>query len=447
MAQIRIWSFISASAAGCFIAALGSVISPCLASPTATFHGDAQHRGVYTGAGPTDHLTVKWQFATRGRVISSPALADGKVYVGSTDGNLYAVDAGTGEQKWKFKTGARIVSSPAVADGLVVIGSYDGAYYAVDARTGQQRWKFNTEGERRFEAKHLHGALPAAELMPDPFDFYMSSPAIVGGTVYFGSGDGNVYALDVAGGTLKWKFHTGDVVHASPAVAQGTVYIGSWDTYFYALDAQTGKEKWRFKTGEDANIHNQTGIQSSPAVADGMVYFGCRDSFLYALDAKTGEKKWAFDNKKSWVIGTPAIYDGKVLFATSDTGKFREVDALTGQEIFSLDFKGWPMFSSPAVAGGRAYIGSHNGRLYAIDLKSQRIAAQFETEASKANGPGITNPDGTPNYAAVISENFYDAWVVAQSRLMSNGAILSSPAIASGVLFVGSMDGNLYALR
>ena len=59
--------------------------------------------------------------------------------------------------------------------------------------------------------------------MPDPFDCYLSSPAVWNGAVYFGSGDGNVYALDAASGALRWKFKTGDVVHASPAIADGMV--------------------------------------------------------------------------------------------------------------------------------------------------------------------------------------------------------------------------------
>ena len=130
--------------------------------------------------------------------------------------------------------------------------------------------------------------------------------------MYFGSGDGSVYALDVATGAVKWKFKTGDVVHASPAIADGVVFIGSWDSYFYALDAATGAEKWLLKTGEDAEIHNQVGIQSSAAVVDGVVYFGCRDSHLYAVDARRGEKKWAFSTKESWVISSPAVKGGKV---------------------------------------------------------------------------------------------------------------------------------------
>ena len=272
-------------------------------------------------------------------------------------------------------------------NGVVYFGSYSGRFYAVDAASGKLKWKFQTEGEKRFEGKHLHGSEPAAELMPDPFDFYLSSPALWGGAVYFGSGDGNVYALDAATGTLKWKFHTGDVVHASPAISDGTLFIGSWDSYFYALDAATGKEKWRFKTGEDHDIYNQVGIQSSAAVMDGVVYFGCRDSNFYALDARTGEKKWAFNNKGSWVITSPAVQDGKVYFATSDTAMVYAMDAKTGAPIFSLKFNHWPLFSSPAIAGGMLYIGSHQGKLIAIDLASQKPAWTFETDASRQNGP------------------------------------------------------------
>src|SRR5207302_8267614 len=111
------------------------------------------------------------------------------------------------------------------------------------------------------------------------------------GGVYFGSGDSNIYALDAASGSLKWKFKTGDVVHASPAISGGILFVGSWDSYFYALDAGSGRQVWRFKTGEYPVIHNQVGIQSSAAVADGVVYFGCRDSKFYAVDAATGKER------------------------------------------------------------------------------------------------------------------------------------------------------------
>jgi outer membrane protein assembly factor BamB len=416
------------------------------AQDAATFRGNLAHTGVYNATGVPKFSQVKWKFHTDGQVISSPAVANGMAFVGSTDGNLYAIDLESGTQKWKLFTGVRVTSSPAVENGVVYFGSYSGRFYAVDAVSGKLKWKFQTEGEKRFEGKHLHGSQPAAELMPDPYDAYLSSPALWSGSVYFGSGDGNIYALDAATGTLKWKFKTGDVVHASPAISDGTLYIGSWDSYFYALDAATGREKWRFKTGEDHDIYNQVGIQSSAAIMDGVVYFGCRDSNLYALDARTGEKKWAFNNKGSWVITSPAVQDGKVYFATSDSATVYAMDAKAGTPIFSVKFKDWPFFSSPAIAGGMLYIGSHQGKLVAIDLATQKPAWTFETDASRQNGPMFTKPDGTPNYEAAFGDSFYDNMIIGVSKMLSVGAMLSSPVVVDNVIYVGSTDGFLYAL-
>jgi eukaryotic-like serine/threonine-protein kinase len=405
--------------------------SPAFAQD-AMFRGNLQHTGVYAGPAVPRFSKIRWQFHTKGQVLSSPAIADGALYIGSSDHYLYALDAATGALRWKFKTDGRITSSPAVSAGLVYFGSFDSNFYAVDAATGQLKWKFKTGGERRFAAAHLHGAEPAAETMPDPFDFYLSSPSVSNGAVYFGSGDTNIYSLDAATGDLKWKFKTGDVVHASPAISDGTLFVGSWDSYFYALDASTGKEKWRFKTGADAKIHNQVGIQSSAAVGDGVVYFGCRDSKFYAVDAASGKQLWSFDNKGSWVIASPAVKDGKVYFATSDSGLFYALDAKSGAALFLLDNKHWPMFSSPAIAGDTLYIGSHEGKLLSIDLKTQKFAWNFETEGSKQNGSAFTKPDGTPKYEAAFSDFFYDDMVSGVQKMMSVGAILSSPAIVNG---------------
>jgi eukaryotic-like serine/threonine-protein kinase len=418
---------------------------PIFASDAAMFRGNPQHTGVYDAPGVPQFSRIKWKFHTAGRVVSSPAIAEGTVYVGSTDRNLYAIDLESGAQKWKFATKSEVTSSPAVDAGTVFFGSYDGKFYAVDAGNGRMKWSFQTGGERRYAGSHLHGAQPVAEVMPDPFDYYLSSPAISNGEVYFGSGDGNVYALDETSGSLKWKFQTGDVVHASPAIWERTLFVGSWDSYFYALDANTGKERWRFKTGEDPNIHNQVGIQSSAAVADGVVYFGCRDSNFYALDAHNGLKKWAFNNKGSWVITSPAVKDGRVYFATSDSAMFYVLDARSGATLFSLKLK-WPMFSSPALGGNTLYIGTHEGKLLGIDLTAQKIAWTFETDGSKENGPAFTNADGGPKYEAAFASDFYDDMVIGARRMLSVGAILSSPVAVGNIIYVGSSDGNLYAL-
>ncbi|HEY8053724.1 MAG TPA: PQQ-binding-like beta-propeller repeat protein [Steroidobacteraceae bacterium] len=411
------------------------------------FRVDASHSGIYKAAGVPVLHGVKWKFKTGAAIVSSPAISAGIVYFGSSDHNFYAIDESSGRLRWKFATQGRVTSSPAVSAGRVYFGSYDGNFYALDAANGALNWKFTTGGERRFSARHLHGADPAAEVMPDPFDFFLSSPAVAGGMVYFGSGDGNVYALDAGSGALRWKFHTGNVVHASPAVANGTVFVGSWDSYFYALDATSGKQRWRFKTGEDPAINNQVGIQSSAVVADGVVYFGCRDSNLYALDAASGTKRWSYSTRSSWVISSPSVRDGRVYFATSDTALVLAADAKTGAPVFSLSFHKWPFFSSPALAGDLLYIGSHAGKLIAIDLQAGKQAWAFQTDGAHKNGPAFTKADGSPNYDAAFSDFFYDDLVVGVDRMMSVGAVVSSPVPDGDSVYFGSWDGQLYAIN
>jgi outer membrane protein assembly factor BamB len=327
----------------------------------------------------------------------------------------------------------------------VYVGSYDGKFYALDARTGVLRWKFATEGERRFEARGLHGMQPKTQTIPDPFDIFLSSPVVVGGTVYFGSGDGNVYALAALSGQLKWKFHTGDVVHASPAYADGVLFFGSWDSYFYAVNAATGTEKWRFHGGEDPVIHNQVGFQSSPAVVNGVVYTGCRDSNLYALDAATGKEKWRYNAAGSWIITSPAVTRGKVVFATSDSSLYLMVDADTGKPLVRQEDKAY-IFASPAVAGDVVFVGVLNGSLEARDLESGELLWEFRTEASKRNDGWALTADRHFNTPLLFWSSWREAPIVATMRQLGIGSVFSSPLVVGSVVYFGSTDGNLYAL-
>jgi len=430
-----------------FALLLLALLTMCpLAIEAQMFRDDARHSGLAPGSGAHSLHGVRWRYKTDAAVVSSPIVSGDTLYFGSMDHVFYALDKHTGTLRWKFPTQGRIASSPAVVDGVVYFGSYDSAFYALDSTSGALLWKFSTAGERRFSGSHLHGAQPAAEVMPDPFDVFLSSPAVADAAVFFGSGDGNVYALNARTGTLLWKFQTGNVVHASPAIADGMVYVGSWDSYFYALDEASGRERWRFKTGEDPAIHNQQGIQSSAVVADGMVYFGCRDSHLYALDARSGSKRWEFSTGDSWVVSSPAVRDGVVYFATSDSGLVEGLDARTGRAIFSLDFKQWPFFSSPTIAGDLLYIGSNQGRVVAIDVEGRRVRWSFETDGSRQKGAPYTKADGTPNYRAVVSDSFYDQLIIGNERLMNIGAVVSTPAVDGDMVYFGSWDGNLYAI-
>jgi len=427
--------------------ACASLLLTSSAFAQAGFHGGAARTGVYESPGPARLSGTAWTFKTGGPVVASPAVAGGVVYVASLDGFMYAIDQETGKEKWKFKSRMPIASSPAIEGGSLYFVSSTGALAALDLETGQPRWVFAAEHERKFEAKNLHGYPSAAQTIPDAWDVFTSSPAVANGKVYFGSGDGNVYAVDAATGLLQWKFATGDVVHASPAVVGGVVYVGSWDSYLYALDAETGQQRWAFKTGEDPVIHNQVGFQSSPAVVDGVVYVGCRDAHVYAIDAATGRKKWDYPTSKSWVIGTPAVRNGVVYVGTSDSARFMALDAKTGRLKFNFDAKAY-VFSSPAIAGDLVYVGSHNGKLYAIDAKAGTLAWEFQTDGSKADPLKILTPEGRLDQKAFapVFGDFEDMYVDFY-RFVSVGGILGSPVVDRGRVYVGSLDGSVYAIR
>jgi outer membrane protein assembly factor BamB len=410
------------------------------------FRGDPAHSGTSSATAPRQFHRVKWKFPTGDRIISSPVWENKILYFGGDDGNIYAVDSETGRQIWKRTTGGPAPCTPAVANGTVYAGSYDGKFYALNAQTGASKWKFATEGERRFEAKGIHGLQPKNQTISDQYDIFLSSPVVAQGAVYFGSGDGNLYALDAATGELKWKFKTGDVIHASPAYADGVLFVGSWDSYFYAVDAATGKEKWRFHGGEDRLIHNQVGFQSSPAIANGVVYTGCRDANLYALDATTGKEKWRFFNDLSWVITSPAVVDGKVFFATSDSSLYHVVDANSGKPIVRQQGKAY-MFSSPSVAGDVVFIGVLNGTLEARDTKTGELLWDFQVDTSKKNKGWVLTADRKFNGPFVFHSTWREAPIVATDEQIRIGGIFSSPLVVNGVVYFGSADGFLYALE
>jgi outer membrane protein assembly factor BamB len=145
------------------------------------FRGNPQHTGVYDTKGVGENPKIKWKFKTGRLNRSTPAVAEGAVYVGSHDGNLYALDAETGKLRWKFPTGGEMTSSPAVAGGTVYFTGGDEYFYALDAKDGRKKWVLQA-GE-----KH------PAEVI---WDYFQSSPAVVEGVLYFTSDDGYIYAVE-----------------------------------------------------------------------------------------------------------------------------------------------------------------------------------------------------------------------------------------------------------
>ena len=264
--NMHTYTSLSLIAAILLAAILGAVPAAVLtagAGESTTFRYCVQHPGDHRlGMGnSTSNGLLNWRYMTGEVVDSSPVVANGIVYVGSNDSNVYALNATTGAKIWSYRTGYGVNSNPAIANGIVYVGSDDKNVYALNATTGTKVWSYKTGDSDKSR------------------DIVWSSPAVAFGIVYVGSDDKNVYALNATTGTKVWSYKTGDsdksrdIVWSSPAVAFGIVYVGSDDKNVYALNATTGTKVWSYKTGDV--------VDSSPVVTNGIVYVGSNDKNVY----------------------------------------------------------------------------------------------------------------------------------------------------------------------
>jgi outer membrane protein assembly factor BamB len=203
---------------------------------------------------------------------------------------------------------------------------------------------------------------------------------------------------------------------------------------------------WKFQTGDDPKVHNQIGLPSSASVIDGVVLFGCRDGHFYAVDAKTGQQKWSEDNHMGWVIASPAARGGTVYFPTSDGTQFKAIAIGSGKLEWRTVNKAIS-FSSPAIAGDVIYFGLHDGWLRALDIKTGSLKAEFQTEGNKANAPKYVDGEGKLKMGEIYPDSTLDGVMIGLDRMYSLGSVLSSPVVANGVVYFGSTDGYLYAVR
>ncbi|MFJ8563234.1 PQQ-binding-like beta-propeller repeat protein [Streptomyces sp. NPDC093514] len=322
---------------------------------------------------------------------------------------------------WTHTTGGWIYSSPAVVDGTVYVGSHDMKVYALDAATGIPRWTYAT-GHSWWYSLNVAWAA--------------SSPAVVDGTVYIGGRDKKVYALDAATGTPRWIYPTGGSVLSSPAVVDGTVYIGSDDKNMYALDAATGTPRWIRTTG--------AGV-SSPAVVDGTVYIGSDDKKVCALDAATGTPKWTYATSAyAGFSSSPAVVDGTVYIGGNDHYVYA-LDAATGTPRWMHTTYGG-VDSSPTVVDGTVYVGSHDMKVYALDAATGTPRWTYATGRDVMSSPAVMN--GTV-YIGSCDKNVYAldaATGIPRWVHITGGAVRSSPAVVDGIVYIGSDDKKVYAL-
>ncbi|WP_440007640.1 outer membrane protein assembly factor BamB family protein [Halomicrococcus sp. SG-WS-1] len=309
-----------------------------------------------------DDRETRWTVDLDG-VEYAPAVADGVVYAcGST---LRALDAATGEERWRAELDAVDSSSPTVADGTVYVTTSDANGQAVcrafDATTGEESWRLRLPSGKDAPA-------PNSENVP---------PAVADGVAYFVDQE-TVYAVDAGTGDPAWQVSLDGIVDHAPTVADGTVYV--CDGRVSALDADDGSVEWTAEPAPPEEVR----LSQSPAVAGGTVVVADgRESRAWALDADDGAVRWEYAAGQS--LSSPAVADDTVYFAGDERAV--AVD-LTGEERWSVPTRDLGnAWLAPAVADGTVYLGDSEGFLYAL-AESDDLRWRSDSVGALATGNG-----------------------------------------------------------
>lgn len=319
--------------------------SPCVDGQGNLYFGSLDNR-VYS---LDEDGNERWSFSTGDWVESSPALSpdESAIYVGSWDNKVYALRASDGAKLWDFETLSLVFASPAVAqNGTVYVGGSDGILYAL-----------NSDGSLRWEAL-IGGELDSSPVIDADGNIYVASTT---GDLFGYDSQGQVLwqfsVPDEAGALGRDKG-----LRASPMLkGDGRLYMGCQNHFLYALDLSNGQVAWKFETG---------GIIESPAVAgiDGSILFSSRDGYVYALDGDGNLlwRTWVGANYYS----SPVVDEiGRIYVGSTSDGATGRLNWLTawGGEIDSFAVDGF-IDSSPAIDGdGVLYFGTTQGTFYAMD--------------------------------------------------------------------------------
>ncbi|MCP4293904.1 MAG: alpha/beta fold hydrolase [bacterium] len=291
---------------------------------------------------------------------------------------------------WQFSTEAQIWSSPTESHGTIFLGSDDGCLYALEATGGKKIWKFKTAGRVR------------------------SKPFVMAESVFFSSDDGFLYCLNRSDGSLRWRFdlECGDIprnlpslsppyhydyLQSSPLVTGDTVFIGSASSYVYAVDVDSGKEKWRFQTGGL--------VRSSPRLNGDAIVIGSWDHHVYCLDGETGGEVWRTDTG-GIVQATPVVAGGRV-YVGSRNPVMVALDASNGEQIWRHVYQdGSWVESSAVVRDGMVYVGSSDAlMLTGFDAETGDLKQTCKTGGWSWCTPAVT--DQTLFIGGISAEPYY----------------------------------------
>lgn len=372
---------------------------------------------------------VLWKFPIKAPFIASPVSDETHTYVGGLDSTLYALELSSGKLKWKFRTNGEIRSAVSTGSNAVFLSGGDGVLYSIDKATGKVNWQFRTLGGLLGERRY------------DFADYFYSTPVLHQDKLFFGAGDGRVYAINPANGKMIWSFQATDIVHTTPAVSGDKVFVGSFDGYLYALNAIDGSLLWKFKS-VGHRYFPKGEMMGSPVVAGNVVLAGSRDYNLYALDVNHGYCHWNKQFPFGWAMAlTPN--DSVIYVGTSDDRLIAAMDVATGSTRWSTPTQ-FNIFGPAAISSTKGYVGTLMGKLFCIDLKTGNVEWIFVTERYSQNKSKYFKADDS--FRDDIGKMIKSPVDFIEMEY-NVGAIFSTPSIAGNKLIVSSTDGNVYALK
>lgn len=272
-----------------------------------------------------------------------------------------------------------------------------------------------------------------------------ASPMIIGNTVYFGSKDGNFYALDKKTGKELWKYNAGNPILCQAAALDNAIFFSSKEVY-YAVDALTGAELWKYDLKPEENFYLRKDEwdyhDASPVVDNGIVYFGSSMGNMFGFNAVSGELVWDFKAPGNrGVRSTPVIQDG-IIYYGDWGGEYKAVNLETKEIVWKNDY--YVAFQNSAVIkDGVIFIGGRNKTISALDIKTGKAKWEYEDPTgSWITGDPVIDGDivyfSTSDALKVYAMNIDDGTVVAEYPIYKNS--FSKVIIDNGLLYVTSGD-------
>lgn len=337
------------------------VPSPEDAYPATQFRYDLANDGALRQTGPTSNHVLWDRGLPLQEIPATPAVGYGMVFVATMDG-FYALDSMNGSIAWT-NPAITSLSSPALVNGEVLLGGTDGRLHALNATSGAELWNVT--------------------LVDHPvFSGITSSPKVAYDLAYVGTfnetgGPGAVVAVWIGNGTVAWRHPTASIDFSSPAVYDGSVYIGvmglyntttqvTWKPPFgvLALDAATGAQEWFFPTNDS--------VAASPIATSGLIVVPSKDGYLYAINRTTGSLTWKDALQAG--VSSPALSGDTLIVAGGSFGGSGLVSGvfLDGGSVLWTFHPNGPVQSSVTVANGLAYVATNvpNGTVYALDAST-----------------------------------------------------------------------------